>query len=89
MSGVIQGPILGLVLLDTFINDTGNEIECTLCKFAGDTKLSCAVGPAEEWDDVQRDLDKLEDLIKFNKCKLNFASTHVQSTAHGLRQLQR
>ncbi|XP_053833299.1 A-kinase anchor protein inhibitor 1 [Vidua macroura] len=32
-------------------------------------KLSCAAGLAEEWDAVQRDLGKLEDLIKYNKSK--------------------
>lgn len=64
-----RAPTLGVVLFDTFIKDTGSGIECTLCEFADDTKLSCAVGPAEEWDAVQRDLDKLEDLRKFNKSK--------------------
>ncbi|KAF4788867.1 hypothetical protein TURU_156839 [Turdus rufiventris] len=55
--------------LDTFISDMDSGIECTLCKFADDTKLSSGVGPAQEWGAVQRDLDKLEDLIKFDKSK--------------------
>lgn len=50
MSDVLPGPILGLVLFDTFIKDMDSGIKCSLCKFADDTKLSCAVGPAEEWE---------------------------------------
>lgn len=54
------GSILELVRFNIFINDRDYRIECNLCKFADDTKMSVMVDKAEGSDDIQRDLDKLK-----------------------------
>jgi len=41
-------------LFNIFTSDLGSGFECTLGKFAGDTKLSGAADTIERRDDIQR-----------------------------------
>ncbi|PKU42632.1 rna-directed dna polymerase from mobile element jockey-like [Limosa lapponica baueri] len=74
-SGVPQESVLALALFNIFVGDSG--IECTLRKFADDTKLCGMVNTLQGRDAIQVDLDRLEkwpcaNLMKFNQAKCKF-----------------
>ncbi|RMC04156.1 hypothetical protein DUI87_18974 [Hirundo rustica rustica] len=87
MSGVPQESVLGLILFNVFVGDMDSGIECTLSKFADDTKLCGVVNMLEGRDGIQRDLDRLErwicaNLMKFNKAEFKVLHLYCGNSRH-------
>ncbi|GAB0179854.1 cAMP-dependent protein kinase inhibitor alpha [Grus japonensis] len=73
-----------------FVGNMDSGIECTLSKFANDTKLCGVVDMQEGRDAIQRDLDRLErwacaNRMKFNKAKCKVLHVGWRNPKHNYR----
>ena len=76
------------MFFNIFINDVDSGIKYTLSKFAIDTMLCSLVDVPEEWDSIQRDLERLKQWVQVNLLRFNKSNFKVFHLGHGNPQYQ-
>ena len=71
------------MLFNIFVGDMDSRTECTLSKFADNTKLCGVVDALEGRDAIQRDPDRLERWACVNRMKFNKAKHKVLHVGRG------
>ncbi|KAJ7400307.1 rna-directed dna polymerase from mobile element jockey-like [Pitangus sulphuratus] len=90
LTGVPQGLVLALALFNNFVSKKDSRMECTIRKFADDTKLCDVVNTLEGSDNIQRDLHRLKrwddaNLTKSNKAKCQVLHLGQANSKHNGR----